>query len=112
MSATDELRRMLDERGIGWDYGANGAASTECGAAGSELTFTELSGGLICSTYLSPARAMEIIVGHGKCRNVAPDYLDFLCSACGFVHYHSDENDDGDGNGWFYCPNCGRKVVG
>ena len=29
MSATDELRRMLDERGIGWDYGANGAASTE-----------------------------------------------------------------------------------
>lgn len=45
------------------------------------------------------------------CHNVAPDYLDFLCDSCGFVHYHSDENDDGDGNRWFYCPNCGRKVV-
>ena len=46
------------------------------------------------------------------CHNVAPDYLDFLCDSCGFVHYHSDENDDGDGNGWLYCPNCGRKVDG
>jgi hypothetical protein len=45
------------------------------------------------------------------CHNVAPDYLDFLCDSCGFVHYHSDENDDGGGNRWFYCPNCGRKVV-
>ena len=45
------------------------------------------------------------------CHNAAPVYLDFLCSECGFVHYHSDENDDENGNRWFYCPNCGRKVV-
>lgn len=44
------------------------------------------------------------------CHNIAPDYLDFLCDSCGFVHYHSDENDGGDGNRWLYCPNCGRKV--
>ena len=46
------------------------------------------------------------------CENIAPDYLDFLCSKCGFVHYHSDENDTDDGNDWNYCPNCGAKVVG
>ena len=50
-------------------------------------------------------------LGSGTCENIAPDYLDFLCSKCGFVHYHSDENDTGDGNDWNYCPNCGRKVV-
>lgn len=48
--------------------------------------------------------------GSGTCENIAPDYLDFLCSKCGFVHYHSDENDTGDGNEWNFCPNCGAKV--
>ena len=46
----------------------------------------------------------------GTCKNIAPDYLDFLCNKCGFVHYHSDENDTGDGNDWAFCPRCGRKV--
>lgn len=46
------------------------------------------------------------------CRNTAPVYLDFLCSECGCVHYHSDENDSGDGNEWNYCPNCGARVLG
>lgn len=44
------------------------------------------------------------------CHNVAPAYLDFLCSECGCVHYHSDENDTGMGNDWRFCPNCGAKV--
>ena len=50
-------------------------------------------------------------LGRGTCHNVAPSYLDFLCSECGFVHYHSDENDSGDGNEWRYCPSCGAEVV-
>lgn len=65
----------------------------------------------IYKAIISPEDAIAATVGRGTCHNVAPDYLDFLCSACGFVHYHSDENDDGEGNGWKYCPNCGRKVV-
>lgn len=44
------------------------------------------------------------------CKNNAPSYLDFLCSECGFVHYHSEANDTGDGNEWNYCPNCGARV--
>lgn len=44
------------------------------------------------------------------CKNNAPAYLDFLCSECGFVHYHSEANDTGEGNGWNYCPNCGARV--
>lgn len=53
----------------------------------------------------------EATLGTWTCHNVAPTYLDFLCSECGFVHYYSDENDTGDGNEWHFCPNCGRKVV-
>lgn len=56
-------------------------------------------------------QAIEATLGPGTCRNNAPTYLDFLCSECGFVHYHSDANDTKDGNGWGYCPNCGAKVV-
>jgi len=57
------------------------------------------------------ANKLNAELGSGTCENIAPDYLDFLCSKCGFVHYHSDENDMGDGNDWNFCPNCGRKVV-
>ena len=53
----------------------------------------------------------EATLGRGTCHNAAPSYLDFLCSECGFVHYHSDENDSGDGNEWHYCPSCGAEVV-
>ena len=56
----------------------------------------------------------EILDGHaetcGECSNAAPGYIDFLCSECGFVSYHNDENDDGDG--WRYCPSCGKRVSG
>lgn len=109
---TDELRRLLDERGIEWNYGLHGPSfSTEIGAGKNELTFIEVERGLLCSTYLRPEQIADIATGHGECRNVAPDYLDFLCSACGFVHYHNEENDDGDGNDWSYCPRCGRRVL-
>ena len=56
------------------------------------------------------ADELNATLGSGACENVAPDYLDFLCSKCGFVHYHSDENDTGDGNDWNYCPRCGKAV--
>lgn len=59
--------------------------------------------------WLDQLRDAEVIPER-TCRNTAPVYLDFLCSECGFVHYHSDENDSGDGNEWNYCPNCGAKV--
>lgn len=58
------------------------------------------------------ADELNAMLGSGTCENIAPEYLDFLCSKCGFVHYHSDENDSGDENEWAFCPNCCAKVVG
>lgn len=61
--------------------------------------------------YVAIADELNATLGRGTCHNAAPSYLDFLCSECGFVHYHSDENDSGDGNEWHYCPSCGAEVV-
>ena len=59
MSATDELRRLLDERGVEWDYGITGAATTRFNANGLHLTFTPMRYGLVCSTILTPEQAIE-----------------------------------------------------
>jgi len=64
-----------------------------------------------CGGYIGTAEEIAATLVSGTCKNIAPEYLDFLCSECGFVHYHSDENDSGDGNDWAFCPRCGKKVV-
>ena len=110
MTATDTIRAMLDERGVEWDYGITGSTTTKFRVNGIDLTFTPMRDGLVCSTILTPDQAIDATLGRGECRNAAPSYLDFLCSECGFVHYHSDTNDTGDGNEWNYCPNCGKRV--
>lgn len=63
MSATDELRRMLNEAGVEWDYGITGAASTRFNANGVELTFIDMRDGVTCSTILTPAQAIAATVG-------------------------------------------------
>lgn len=68
MSATDELRRMLDEAGVEWDYGITGAASTMFNANGVELTFIGMRDGVTCSTILTPVQAIEATLGRSECR--------------------------------------------
>ena len=63
MTATDELRRMLDEADVEWDYGITGAASTMFNANGVELTFIDMRDGVTCSTILTPAQAIAATLG-------------------------------------------------
>ena len=114
MSATDELRRLLDERGVEykdrdmfgkhvfhWGEPLHGAMFTDGGE------WTEL-----VVENATPEQAIDATLGRWTCMNVGY-YIDstrFKCSACGY-------------NGWTryaahgkdrvprYCPNCGRKVV-
>ena len=116
MTATDELRRLLDERGVKWSPSAwdrstetywktadgNGCLAIQ-GETKLRLSFAD---------YFTPEQAIDATLGRGTCMNVGY-YIDstrFKCSACGY-------------NGWTryaahgkdrvprYCPNCGRKVV-
>lgn len=110
-TATERLRALLDERGVGHEDDED--VTRFFGPDGFEVVMQEdIDGKLDCLTplYLTPEQAVEATLGRGTCRNIAPAYLDFLCSECGFVHYHSDANDTGDGNEWHFCPNCGRLI--
>lgn len=115
-SATETIRAMLDERGVEWTEPNNKARShtTYWTAGALRCIAVEFTDGMVSiassSDDLTPEQAIEATLGRGECRNAAPSYLDFLCSECGFVHYHSDTNDTGDGNDWNFCPNCGKAV--
>ena len=117
MSATDELRRLLDERGVEhYDgvektYWLNDRRAYRASA-------DEVSNGLIqlhlwCTT---PEQAIEATLGRGTCRFIDDSDGEFppKCSACGYepsIYECSWLNDGGyefEGN---YCPNCGAKVV-
>ena len=103
MTATDELRRMLDERGVEWGETRDGSTAFSnadgrvmwaiaCGAAKS---FFEVG-------PLTPAQAIATTLGRGSCKVVSKPCDMWECE-CGKAWWH--------GGAPNYCPNCGRKVV-
>lgn len=121
MSATDELRRMLDERGVEW-HPSVWDRSTEtywktADGNGCLAVQGETKLRLSFADYLTPAQAVEATLGRGECHNISPKLGndEFTCEECLARVY-------GAGGQWFdanwkyhkfnYCPNCGRKVVG
>lgn len=115
MTVTDELRRMLDERGVEWDYGITGATTTRFSVNGIDLTFTPMRDGLVCSTILTPEQAIEATLGRGECHITVEDNLAetegmgdvwLECSAC-----HWQMPLEPTTPLFNYCPNCGAKVV-
>lgn len=123
MIATEELRHMLDERGVEYETNDTQVSDTEW------YYVTKLRDGyhdrwtyeeppdcdlLVSYQYdLGAEDAIDATLGQGTCHNAMPllpsgmPYPDsWMCSECG-------GRMDGIileiGN---YCPNCGRKVVG
>ena len=100
-SATDELRRLLDERGVEytidhgyreffWDFGESGRARAS--AIGTK--------GLVqmIVTGITPEQAIDATLGRGTCHRAAFG----MCSECGAML---------DGVYGYYCPKCGKRVV-
>lgn len=114
MSATEELRRMLDERGAEWDelVGHPVVAGTEWhDSDGYPCTALEHAddvpdGMLSVQANLTAEQAIEATLGRGECHNVEnpPFIWSFTCSECG-VHSITE------GRRFNYCPNCGARVV-
>lgn len=116
MTATDELRRMLNERGVG--HGGSDAViyfedrrGYKACAYDAPRRYGE---GFLCICHTAtPEQAIDATLGRGTCRNVGY-YIDgtrFKCSACGYngwVKWASDGMDRVP----HYCPNCGRQVIG
>lgn len=112
MSITDELRRMLDERGVEWCPSAwdrstetywktadgNGCLATQ-GETKLRLSFAD---------YFTPEQAIEATLGRGTCKPVDGydddgEEIGTCCSECGspWPVYYAVR----------YCPVCGAKVV-
>lgn len=117
MNTDDELRAMLDERGVNWNYGITGAATTKFRANGVDLTFMSMRDGLVCTTILTPAQAIAATLGAGTCHAIISDNLtesDGMgdawadCSECGHLLFVLTDPNSEPPN---FCPNCGRRVV-
>lgn len=108
MTATDELRRLLDGRGI--EYYRKAADETVF-STGTEHVHVQddLIGGCLelFIRPVTPAQAVEATLGRGTCHECAGMEDVFECSECGMRY-----------EGWAlkrwarYCPNCGRRRVG
>ena len=120
MTATDELRRLLDERGVEW-----GAEESELdhvttwNANGGQAMFYEsktTNPNLLQVNYyhLTPEQAVEATLGRGTCEVVSKLLIEGEYVP---AEYYEFEMECGEGFKWDesepprYCPNCGRKVV-
>ncbi len=119
MSATDELRRLLDERGVEWWQSANtlGCVFTRWNSPlfGDEVVAMEngKEGLVLFDHFMTPAQAIDATLGRGTCHAVFEvDAMsederigEFVCSECGETF--------GDGRDQLpnYCPACGKQVV-
>lgn len=120
-SATEILRRLLDERGV--EYEAPHAGFTIVRTDNAVCKFYETLEepehgvfAVVTTDWLTPAQAIAATLGRGTCRALdgesssgaplqAGDYDEFwepagVCSECGELIPLRN-----------YCPNCGRKVV-
>ena len=107
MTATDELRKMLDERGVKWMpsvWSAKDETFYKVGEIG--YLATELSSGRmkVCiEGYPTPEQAIAATLGPKVCHMSYNELSNTsICLACGWRM-------DGKPN---YCPNCGRRCVG
>ena len=129
-SATEELRRLLDERGVEWRRTPHYSSESRDNETVFEGTGIEwyandhLNGrlGLRAVRYeVTPEQAVAATLGPGTCRDLGGTGANgeqvFNCSECGCVLSLYDR--DGSNNLCTsfvfdyprYCPECGRKVV-
>ena len=125
MGAADELRRILDERGVQWKEHRHvmpGSMAIQREtlwgqptdvASGKPIPHvyyyraTEMGDGRLFleAQLVTPEQAIAATVGRGTCCEVEDEDTGFIvCSECGAIH-------DVDYTS-YYCWCCGRKVVG
>lgn len=124
-SATDVLRRMLNERVVEWeafdDFEQTTQWSTHNGAfvywarERDGKLFVETTAPTKGSASCTPEQAIAATLGAGTCC-IEKRNMDWHCTGCGEIVGTDDPTSELfiDGNAvelWRYCPNCGRKVV-
>ena len=108
MTATDELRKMLDKRGVEYEsYDPDPKYATptsERETRWGKASYREWPKGTVRFgvTGTTPAQAIAATLGTGTCHKVLDfDGTAWICSECG-EHIGPRR--------WNYCPNCGRRI--
>ena len=116
MSATDELRRMLDERGVEYER-TEDDTTIYYDSDGNRYTYNvnpDSGWAQLFGYNLTPEQAIAATLGGGECEFVDDSDGEFppKCSACGYEPsaYECSWFDDGYVYEGDYCPDCGRKV--
>ena len=114
MTATEELRRGLDERGVKWTYGY-GTVSYK--SDGHWCNAWEYGNGMMCVSmgFFTPEQAIAATLGRGTCKIhdcegsfSAVNRPVWRCDCGAFMTQYTDATTYHKPR---YCPNCGRKVV-
>ena len=108
MSATEELRRMLDERGVEWrDASDENVLHTTWNDM--KCWFNEFPDGWTAwgmSMRGTPEQAIAATLGGGECEmEWVSDWMGWHCKACDSLRLGLPDQKPN------YCPNCGAKVV-
>lgn len=115
-SATDELRRLLDERGVEWTYGDGTVSYASDGHWCHAWAYND---GAMCVSmgYFTPAQAIDATLGRGTCEveelcfeKGGVIFTGFRCRSCGMAQAVTGGM-AGLSRQWSYCPNCGRRVT-
>lgn len=115
MTAMDELRKMLDERGVKWEARTSprGRIWTYWDAFNGHRVYAMDNENGTVEIFgewdVTPEQAVEATLGRGTCKEVKIDRYFRGCSECGYIWEHMYAV------GWQvgpkFCPNCGAKVV-
>lgn len=118
MTATDELRALLTERGVEWmpsvfDPQHETFYSVENGVGFIVTEFPEIQRvSLACDMRVTPEQAIDATLGRGTCHIDLVGYDEredrFQCRSCDW----SMSVRRGTWPRFNYCPNCGRRCVG
>ena len=116
MTATDELRKLLDNRGV--EYGSGfGGDTLWTGRYGIEWRWDKQEDTLAMYSHtITPEQAIAATLGTPeRTCHIEERYIDWYCDACFEMVGTCDTTSELfiDGNAiklWNYCPNCGRAV--
>lgn len=117
MSATDELRRLLDERGVEWSSssGLSSRYADSMTFIGDVAVVSEIDGSDLLRINFdgTPEQAVEAVLGDRTCRvESMHGYTDPYVSARYSVELSCHTLEDwSDSEPPAYCPWCGAKVV-
>ena len=117
MSATDELRRLLDERGVEW-WAEDDPEDppyylvTKWFSNANEQTVEEIPAirsRSLKAFCITPEQAIDATLGRGTCHETIIDHYWRGCGSCGYIWEFM--YGIGKCERPHYCPNCGKRVV-